>query len=105
MKEININGFREPLWPALSTRALQGYPRRNNGHSGLWPTGSRAGFEHARSGLNVVLGVRPGRSWDKALADGWVAGENLFEMEEALEEPLFSIWFPMPLGDRSVANG
>jgi ketol-acid reductoisomerase len=34
----------------------------------------------------VIIGQRKGSpSWDKALADGWVAGETLFEIEEALE--------------------
>jgi ketol-acid reductoisomerase len=36
------------------------------------------------NGINVIVGQRKGgKSWDKALADGWVEGENLFEIEEA----------------------
>ena len=36
------------------------------------------------NGFNVIVGQRRGtRSWDKAVADGWVDGENLFEIEEA----------------------
>ena len=36
------------------------------------------------NGFNVIIGQRRGtRSWDKAVADGWVDGENLFEIEEA----------------------
>jgi ketol-acid reductoisomerase len=36
------------------------------------------------NGFNVIVGQRQGtRSWDKAVADGWVEGENLFEIEEA----------------------
>ncbi len=36
------------------------------------------------NGFNVIVGQRRGtRSWDKAVADGWVEGENLFEIEEA----------------------
>jgi ketol-acid reductoisomerase len=39
------------------------------------------------NGFNVIVGQRkPGKSWDKALADGWVEGETLFELEEALEK-------------------
>jgi ketol-acid reductoisomerase len=39
------------------------------------------------NGFNVIVGQRkPGKSWDKALADGWVEGENLFELEAALEK-------------------
>ena len=36
------------------------------------------------NGFNVIVGQRRGTgSWDKAVADGWVDGENLFEIEEA----------------------
>lgn len=39
------------------------------------------------NGFNVIVGQRkPGKSWDKAVADGWVPGETLFELEEALEK-------------------
>ncbi|HUH73928.1 MAG TPA: ketol-acid reductoisomerase [Chitinophagales bacterium] len=39
------------------------------------------------NGFNVIVGQRkPGNSWDKAVADGWVPGETLFELEEALEK-------------------
>ncbi len=36
------------------------------------------------NGFNVIVGQRKGsKTWDKALADGWVEGETLFEIEEA----------------------
>ncbi len=39
------------------------------------------------NGFNVIVGQRqPSKSYDKAVADGWVAGENLFSIEEALEK-------------------
>ena len=38
------------------------------------------------NGFNVIVGQRKGgKSWDKALADGWVEGKTLFEIEEALK--------------------
>lgn len=36
-------------------------------------------------GFNVILGLRKGSSWEKALSDGWLIGENLFEIEEAVK--------------------
>jgi ketol-acid reductoisomerase len=36
------------------------------------------------NGLNVIVGQRLGKTYDKAIADGWVPGETLFEIEEAL---------------------
>ncbi len=38
------------------------------------------------NGFNVIIGQRKNsKSWDKAVADGWVPGETLFEIEEACE--------------------
>lgn len=38
------------------------------------------------NGFNVIVGQRrKSKSWDKAVADGWVPGETLFEIEEALK--------------------
>ena len=37
------------------------------------------------NGLNVIVGQRPGKTYDKAVADGWVPGETLFSIEEACE--------------------
>ena len=39
------------------------------------------------NGFNVIVGQRkPSKSFDKAINDGWVEGENLFSIEEALEK-------------------
>lgn len=35
------------------------------------------------NGMNVIVGQRPGNTYDKAVADGWVPGETLFSIEEA----------------------
>lgn len=38
------------------------------------------------NGINVIVGQRKNsKSWDKAVSDGFVPGETLFEIEEALE--------------------
>lgn len=42
------------------------------------------------NGLNVIIGQRkseaPNSSWGRAVRDGWVPGETLFELEEAAEK-------------------
>ena len=39
------------------------------------------------NGINVIVGQRKGSaSWDKAIADGWVEGETLFDIETAAEK-------------------
>jgi len=38
------------------------------------------------NGFNVIIGQRKAsKTWDKAIADGWVPGKNLFEIEEACQ--------------------
>ena len=39
------------------------------------------------NGFHVIIGQRKGgKSWDKAVTDGWVEGETLFEIEQACEK-------------------
>jgi ketol-acid reductoisomerase len=39
------------------------------------------------NGINVIVGQRkPSKSWDKAVADGFVPGKTLFEIEEAVQK-------------------
>jgi len=35
---------------------------------------------------NVIIGQRPGKTYDKAVSDGWVPGQTLFGIEEACEK-------------------
>ena len=38
------------------------------------------------NGFNVIVGQRKGgRTWEKAVADGWVPGETLFDIDEACQ--------------------
>ncbi len=39
------------------------------------------------NGFNVIVGQRKGgKTWEKAIADGWVPGETLFDIEEACQK-------------------
>ncbi len=38
------------------------------------------------NGFNVIVGQREGKTYDKAVADGWVPGETLFSIEEACKK-------------------
>lgn len=38
------------------------------------------------NGFNVIVGQRPGKTYEKAKADGWVPGKTLFSIEEAAEK-------------------
>lgn len=38
------------------------------------------------NGFNVIVGQRAGKTFDKAVADGWVPGKTLFSIEQACEK-------------------
>ncbi len=38
------------------------------------------------NGFNVIVGQRQGKTFDKAVGDGWVPGETLFSIEEAAQK-------------------
>jgi len=59
-----------------NTLALIGYGSQGHGQ----------GLNARDNGLSVIVGVREnGESWKQALEDGWVPGETLFPIEEAIQ--------------------
>lgn len=48
--------------------------------------GPGQGLNLRDNGFNVIVGQRKGgATWEKAIADGWIPGETLFDIEEACE--------------------
>ena len=71
-EEFPLEKAREVL--ANETIAVIGYGVQGPGQS----------LNMRDNGFNVIVGQRKGKTYDKAVADGWVPGETLFEIEEAL---------------------
>lgn len=71
--EFPLEKARETL--ANETIAVIGYGVQGPGQS----------LNMRDNGFNVIVGQRKGKTYDKAVAQGWVPGETLFEIEEALE--------------------
>jgi len=90
MAKINFGGVEEnvvtreefPLNKALETMknetiAVIGYGVQGPGQA----------LNLKDNGFNVIIGQRKdSKTWDKAIADGWVPGQTLFEIEEACEK-------------------
>ncbi len=54
------------------------------------------------NGVKVIVGQREGTpNWDKALADGWVPGKDLFSVEEAAEKGTVIQYLLSDAGQRS----
>ncbi|MCM1163867.1 MAG: ketol-acid reductoisomerase [Muribaculaceae bacterium] len=86
MATLNFGGVNEtvvtreefPLSKALEvlkdeTIAVLGYGVQGPGQ----------GLDLRDNGFNVIVGQRQGKTYDKAVADGWIPGETLFSIEEA----------------------
>jgi ketol-acid reductoisomerase len=88
IKTLDFAGTKEVVyeradWPLAKlqdyfkndTLALIGYGSQGHGQ----------GLNARDNGLNVIVGVRKdGESWKQAQEDGWVPGETLFPIEEAI---------------------
>ena len=70
-EEFTLDKAREVL--AGETIAVLGYGVQGPGQS----------LNLRDNGFNVIVGQRPGKTYDKAVADGWIPGETLFSIEEA----------------------
>ena len=70
-KEFSLEKAREVL--KHETIAVIGYGIQGPGQAG----------NLRDNGFNVIVGQRPGTTYDKAVADGWVPGKTLFSIEEA----------------------
>ena len=55
------------------------------------------------NGINVIIGQRKGSgSWDKAIKDGWVEGETLFELEEAAAKGTVVMYLLSDAGQKAM---
>jgi len=90
VKTINFGGTEEVVheradWP--KEKLLDYFKNDTLALIGYGSQGYGQGLNLRDNGLNVILGVRKnGASWKAAVEDGWVPGENLFDVNEAVEK-------------------
>ncbi|KAJ2783933.1 Bifunctional acetohydroxyacid reductoisomerase [Coemansia javaensis] len=90
IKTLDFGGSQEKVyersdWP--KAKLLEYFKNDTIAVLGYGPQGHGQGLNLRDNGLNVIVGVRKGgRSWDKAVAEGWVPGKNLFTIEEAADK-------------------
>ncbi|TID28322.1 hypothetical protein CANINC_002499 [Pichia inconspicua] len=88
LKKINFAGVEEVVheradWPR--EKLLEYFKNDTMALIGYGSQGYGQGLNLRDNGLNVIIGVREGgASWKAAIEDGWVPGENLFPIKEAI---------------------
>ncbi|CDK26651.1 unnamed protein product [Kuraishia capsulata CBS 1993] len=90
IKKINFGGVEEVVheradWP--QERLLEYFKNDTLALIGYGSQGYGQGLNLRDNGLNVIIGVRKnGASWKAAIEDGWVPGQNLFDVSEAVQK-------------------
>ncbi|SMN22649.1 similar to Saccharomyces cerevisiae YLR355C ILV5 Bifunctional acetohydroxyacid reductoisomerase and mtDNA binding protein [Maudiozyma saulgeensis] len=90
IKHINFGGTTETVyeradWPR--EKLLEYFKNDTFALIGYGSQGYGQGLNLRDNGLNVIIGVRKnGASWKAAIEDGWIPGENLFAVEEAVQK-------------------
>lgn len=89
MAQINFGGTLENVvtreeFPLL--KALETLKNETIAVIGYGVQGPGQALNLKDNGFNVIVGQRKdSRTWDKAVADGWIPGQTLFEIEEAVK--------------------
>ena len=89
MKELNINGYKEQIiersdYPIKKCKEILN--NKITAVLGYGPQGRGQSLNMRDQGFNVIVGLRRGSSWNKAIKDGWIEGKNLFEINEATKK-------------------
>ena len=89
MKELNINGYKEQIiersdYPIEKCKKILN--DKITAILGYGPQGRGQSLNMRDQGFNVIVGLRRGSSWDKAIEDGWIEGKNLFEINDATKK-------------------
>ncbi len=87
MARLNFGGVEENVMTREEfplTKALETLKNQTIAVLGYGVQGPGQSLNLKDNGFNVIVGQRKGSgSWDKAVQDGWIPGETLFELEEA----------------------
>jgi ketol-acid reductoisomerase len=90
MAKINFGGTEENVVTREEfplSRALEVMKDETIAVIGYGVQGPGQALNLKDNGFNVIIGQRQNsKSWDKAVADGWVPGQTLFTIEEALQK-------------------
>jgi len=86
IKSICINGYDETIHQKEDNSVKDCLIRINNQKVtvlGYGPQGRGQSLNLRDNGVDTIVGVRRGKSWDLAIEDGWIENKTLFPVDEA----------------------
>ncbi len=89
MAKINFGGVTEEVVTREEfpmDRALNVLKNETIAIIGYGVQGPAQALNLRDNGFNVIVGQRKGKTWDKAVKDGWIPGETLFDIGEAVKQ-------------------
>ncbi|OZJ04629.1 hypothetical protein BZG36_02067 [Bifiguratus adelaidae] len=89
MKTLDFGGDQETVYERSDyprDKLLEVFKDDTLAILGYGPQGRGQALNMRDNGLNVIIGSRPGRSYDQAVDEGWVPGKTLFPIEEACDK-------------------
>lgn len=89
MKTFEIGGVKETVveradMPPKKLKEVLG--RETVAVIGYGVQGRGQSLNMRDNGVKVIIGSRPGKSWDLAVSDGWKPGKTLFDVPEAVRQ-------------------
>ncbi|KAJ1654163.1 Bifunctional acetohydroxyacid reductoisomerase [Dispira simplex] len=90
IKTLDFGGTKETVWERADyprEKLQEIFGKDTMAVLGYGPQGRGQSLNMRDNGLNVIIGTRKdGRSWKKAVEDGWQPGKDLFPIEEACDK-------------------
>ncbi|RUS18184.1 hypothetical protein BC937DRAFT_89056 [Endogone sp. FLAS-F59071] len=89
LKTLDFGGTQEVVYERddyPSAKLLETFKNDTIAVLGYGPQGHGQALNMRDNGLNVIVGARRGRSYDKAVNEGWIPGKTLFSISEASEK-------------------
>ncbi|KAI7871928.1 6-phosphogluconate dehydrogenase [Spinellus fusiger] len=89
LKTLNFGGTQETVYERSDVpnqKLLETFKNDTIAVLGYGPQGRGQALNLRDNGVNVIIGQREGKTYDKAVEEGWVPGKNLFPMLEAVEK-------------------
>ncbi|KAJ1982104.1 Bifunctional acetohydroxyacid reductoisomerase [Dimargaris cristalligena] len=90
LKTLDFGGTKETVYERADypkEKLQQIFGKDTMAVLGYGPQGRGQSLNMRDNGLKVIIGTRKdGRSWKKALEDGWTPGKDLFPIEEACQQ-------------------